>query len=72
MKSCAGILLGLWSKSPSGSFTEHLLFLHSCEWLLLIIYLINKYDQKIRHVKNQLITYRTHHIPEENLKQLGL
>ena len=27
MKSCAGILLGLWSKSQSGSFTEQLLFL---------------------------------------------
>ena len=42
MKSCAGILLGLWSESPSCSFTEQLLFLQSCEWLLLIICLINK------------------------------
>ena len=52
VKSCADILLGLWSKSPSGSFTGKLLFLHSYEWLLLFIYLINKCDQKIMHVKN--------------------
>ena len=47
VKSCAGILLGLWWKSPFGSFTEQLLwiFLHCCEWLLLIIYLINKCDR---------------------------
>ena len=33
VKSCAGILLGLWWKSPFGSFTEQLLwiFLHCCE-----------------------------------------
>ena len=67
MKPCTGILLGLWSKSPFCSYTEQLLFMHSCEWLLQIIYLINKCDQKIRHVKNQIS-----HIPEENLKQLGL
>ena len=42
-------------------------FLLSYEWLL-IIYLINKCDQKTRHVKNQIIiTYS-----DENLKQLGL
>ena len=37
VKSCASILLELWSKSSSCNFTEQLLFLHSCEWLLLII-----------------------------------
>ena len=41
VKSYADILLGLWSKSTSGSFTGKLLFLHSYEWLLLIIYLIS-------------------------------
>ena len=40
LKSCAGIPLGLQSKSWSGSFTEQLVFLHSFEWLLLIIHLI--------------------------------
>ena len=43
------------------SVTE-LLFFHSCEWLPLVIYLINyKCNQKIRHIirNNQIIT---HHI----------
>ena len=59
VKFCASILVGLWSKSPSCSFIEQLLLLHSCEWLLLSIYLINKCDKKIRHMKNQIMT---HHI----------
>ena len=50
MESCAGVLLGLRSKSPRCSFTEQLL-------LQLLAasdsYLINY--QKIRHVKNQII-----------------
>ena len=69
MKSCAGILLGLWSKSPSCSFTEQLLYLLSCEWLLLIIYLINKCKQKTRHVKNQIII---HHIFGRKFKATSL
>ena len=32
-----GILLGLWSRGPPCNFTEQLLFLHNCEWLLQII-----------------------------------
>ena len=58
--------LGSWgagSRVPGPFFrlclTEQLLFLHSCEWLLLIIYLINACDQKIRLVKNQIITHHT-------------
>ena len=45
--------------------TEQLVFLHSCEWLLLIIYLINACDQKIRLVKNQIVT---HHILYSEVK----
>ena len=61
--SCAGILLELRSKSPSCSFTEQLLAsdlaaLQNNNYLLLIIYLINKCDKNIRHLKNQIITHR--------------
>ena len=60
VKFCASILVGLWSKSPSCSFTEQLLLLHSCEWLLLSIYLINKCDKKIKaHEKSNNDT--SHH-----------
>ena len=34
-------------------------------WMAASDHLVNKCDQKIRHVKNQIIT---HHILEENLK----
>ena len=54
-------------KCPSCSFTEQLFF-HSCKWLLLIIYLINKCDKKLGMWKINT----SHHIPEEKLKQLGL
>ena len=46
-------------KSIEHSFTEQLLFLYGFERLLLTIYLINKCDKNIRHVKNQI---KTHHI----------
>ena len=58
IKPCAGILLELRPKISSCRFTEQLLFLHNCEWLLLISYLINKSNN-------------SSHILEENLKQLG-
>ena len=67
--TCTGILLGLWSKDPSCNVTEQLFCLHSREWLLLIICLFNKCDQKIRHVKNQIVT---HQIPEQKIKATGL
>ena len=38
--SSTGIFLRLWSRGPPCNFTEQLFFLHSCEWLLLIIPLI--------------------------------
>ena len=69
VKSCAVVLLELWSKSPSGSFTEQLLFLHSFEWLLLIIYLISAIKNSAHEKSNN---NPLHHIREENLKQLGL
>ena len=58
-------VLGLGVPGPGSQvlfldcLTEQLLFLHSCEWLHLIIYLINACDQKIRLVKNQIITHHT-------------
>ena len=35
--SSTGIFLELWSRGQPCNFTEQLFFLHSCEWLLLII-----------------------------------
>ena len=54
--SSTGILIGLWAKGPTCNFTEQLLFLHSWEWLLLIIYLISAIKK----------------LQEEKLKKLGL
>ena len=51
-----GIFLGLWSRGPPCNFTEQLFFLHSCAWLLSNI--LDKCDQKIRQVKNQIIKHQ--------------
>ena len=67
MKSSTAIFQGLWSKGLSCNSTKQLFFLHCCEWLLRIT--INKSDQKIRQMKNQIIV---HQILEKELKQLGL
>ena len=53
--SSTGIFLGLRSRDPPSYFTEQLFFLHSCN---AFNHSINKYDQEIRQVKNQIIKHQ--------------
>ena len=68
MKSSANIFLGLWSKRSFLQLCRTTTFLVQL-WMATSDHLFNKCDQKIRQVKNQIIT---HQIPAETLKQLGL
>ena len=56
-KSLTDIFLGLWSKSSICNFTERLLFLHSCEWLLWIINLISAIKKLGRWKSNNSIKF---------------
>ena len=55
--SSTGIFLGLWSRCPPFNFTEQVFFLPQL-WMAASNHLINKCDQKIRQMKNQIIIER--------------
>ena len=52
--SSTGIFLGFWSRGPPCNFTKQLFFLAQL-WMAASNHLVNKCDQKIRQVKNQII-----------------
>ena len=52
--SPAGIFLGLWSRVPPCNFSERLFFFAQL-WMAAFNHLINKRDQKIWQVENQII-----------------